>query len=168
MSYPMSSPLSELPIYQKAMEIINLSRSISSYLHQDLSYLRPDGSEDSNIYFSGDIIQNGRIPFLNSANVDTKNWMNAIAKVRELKPEILIQGHGPVSRNAMEALDFTYSYLAFVRSEMKQAVQNWVAFVDAYQQTDWSRYETLPAFEASNKANAYRVYLEMERSALEN
>lgn len=57
MLYPIPSHLSDLPIYKKAMEIIILSRSISTYLHQDLSYLKPDGSEDSNIYFTGDIIQ---------------------------------------------------------------------------------------------------------------
>lgn len=39
------------------MDIIVLSRSISTYLIQDLSYLNPDGSEDNNIYFTGDIIQ---------------------------------------------------------------------------------------------------------------
>ena len=39
------------------MEIIILSRSISTYLNQDLAYLRPDGTEDDNIYFSGDIVQ---------------------------------------------------------------------------------------------------------------
>ncbi len=55
--YHIPSHLSELPIYKKAMEIIILSRSISTYLNQDLCYLRPDGSEDSNIYFSGDIVQ---------------------------------------------------------------------------------------------------------------
>jgi len=57
MLHNIPSHLSELPIYQKAMDIIVLSRSISTYLNQDLSYLRPDGSEDLNIYFSGDIIQ---------------------------------------------------------------------------------------------------------------
>ncbi len=54
---PIPSHLSELPVYQKAMDIIALSRSISTYLNYDLSYLNPDGSEDSNIYFSGDIVQ---------------------------------------------------------------------------------------------------------------
>ncbi|SEQ42116.1 hypothetical protein SAMN05421824_1595 [Hyunsoonleella jejuensis] len=49
--------LSELPIYQKAIEIFALSQSISSYLNQDLSSLNDDGSEDINIYFSGDIVQ---------------------------------------------------------------------------------------------------------------
>lgn len=55
--YTVPSHLSDLPIYKKAMEIIILSRSISTYLHQDLSYLRPDGSEDADIYVSGDIVQ---------------------------------------------------------------------------------------------------------------
>ncbi|WP_194768489.1 hypothetical protein [Tamlana sp. I1] len=49
--------LSELPIYQKALEIFTLSQNISMYLKDDLSILKPDGSEDNDIYFSGDIIQ---------------------------------------------------------------------------------------------------------------
>ncbi|PTM04557.1 MAG: hypothetical protein DA407_12935 [Bacteroidetes bacterium] len=57
MNYNLPSHLSDLPIYQKAMDIIMLSRSISTYLNQDLSYLNADGTEDSNIYFSGDIVQ---------------------------------------------------------------------------------------------------------------
>lgn len=48
---------SELPVYRKALEIFNLSQNISSYLVHDLSDLKSDGSEDDNIYFSGDIIQ---------------------------------------------------------------------------------------------------------------
>lgn len=57
MRYPIPSHLSDLPIYKKALEIIILSRSISTYLNQDLSYLNPDGTEDNDIYFSGDIVQ---------------------------------------------------------------------------------------------------------------
>ena len=34
-----------------------MSRSISTYLSQDLAYLHDDGTEDANIYFSGDIVQ---------------------------------------------------------------------------------------------------------------
>ena len=51
------SNLSDLPIYKKAIEIFTLSQSISMYLKHDLSSLKSDGSEDSNIYFSGDIVQ---------------------------------------------------------------------------------------------------------------
>ena len=51
------SNLFHSPIYQKAMEIIILSRSISTYLNQDLSVLLADGKEDNRIYFTGDIVQ---------------------------------------------------------------------------------------------------------------
>ncbi|MBW4933096.1 MBL fold metallo-hydrolase [Marinobacter sp. F4206] len=130
----------------------------------------PDDSmmmvQPAGVLFSGDIIQSGRVPFLNSDEVDTANWMSAIEEVRKLEPSILIPGHGGASDKAMEALEFTYDYLAFVRDRMEKAVENWVSFEDAYEQTDWSRYEALPAFDASNKANAYRVYLEMEKTVL--
>ena len=56
---PSKTPLnlSELPIYQKALEILTLSQSISMYLNWDLAALNQDGSENNHIYFSGDIIQ---------------------------------------------------------------------------------------------------------------
>ncbi|SNC74613.1 Glyoxylase, beta-lactamase superfamily II [Marinobacter sp. es.048] len=131
----------------------------------------PDDSlmmvEPAGVLFSGDIIQNGRVPFLASSEVDTANWMTAIDEVRALEPEILVPGHGRASGNAMAALDFTYDYLSFVREKMGDAVKQWLQFEEAYEQTDWSRYANLPAFDASNKANAYRVYLEMEKEALE-
>ncbi|NNL16176.1 MAG: hypothetical protein HKO81_06005 [Flavobacteriaceae bacterium] len=69
---PIPSHLSELPVYQKAMDIIALSRSISTYLNYDLSYLNPDGSEDSNIYFTGDIVQQSAsiVPEIENAELE--------------------------------------------------------------------------------------------------
>lgn len=57
MNHNLPSHLSDLPIYEKAMDIIMLSRNISTYLNHDLSYLNADGTEDTNIYFTGDIVQ---------------------------------------------------------------------------------------------------------------
>ncbi|MBO3116256.1 hypothetical protein J4050_05825 [Winogradskyella sp. DF17] len=57
MNYNLPSHMSDLPIYKKAQDIIMLSRSISTYLHYDLSYLNADGTEDGDIYFTGDIVQ---------------------------------------------------------------------------------------------------------------
>lgn len=57
MQYKIPSHLSEMPLYKKAMDIIILSRSISTYLNQDLCGLNPEGLEDNSIYFSGDIVQ---------------------------------------------------------------------------------------------------------------
>lgn len=57
MYYGIPSHFSKMPLYQKAMDIIMLSRSISTYLNDDLNHLNPDGTEDANIYFTGDIVQ---------------------------------------------------------------------------------------------------------------
>ena len=57
MTYSIPSYLSDLPIYRKAIDIIILSRSISTYISHDLCYLDAEGKEDADIYFTGDIVQ---------------------------------------------------------------------------------------------------------------
>lgn len=57
MLYTTPSHLPESPLYKKAIEILWLSQKISRYLSHDLTPLHRDGSEDKNIYFSGDIVQ---------------------------------------------------------------------------------------------------------------
>jgi len=54
------SHLPNLPVYQKALEILFLSRRISLYFIPDLNYLKQDGKEDNSIYFTGDIIQQSK------------------------------------------------------------------------------------------------------------
>ncbi|MEH6407011.1 MAG: hypothetical protein V7767_07010 [Leeuwenhoekiella sp.] len=44
-------------LYNKAIEIINLSRSISHYMGYDFSALQDDGNEHPSIYFTGDMIR---------------------------------------------------------------------------------------------------------------
>ena len=61
MLYNTPSHLPDLPIYKKALEIFSLSQKISSYLSYDLTPLRQDGTEDQDIYFSGDIVQQSEL-----------------------------------------------------------------------------------------------------------
>jgi hypothetical protein len=48
---------SQSAIYNKALDIFSLARNISAYLVHDLSHLQKNGTEDPNIYFTGDIVQ---------------------------------------------------------------------------------------------------------------
>lgn len=57
MSYTSFGKNSHSAIYKKALEILSLTRKISSYLIYDLSQLRKNGEEDTHVYFSGDIVQ---------------------------------------------------------------------------------------------------------------
>jgi hypothetical protein len=106
----------------------------------------------------------GRIPFVGEA--DSKAWLLAIDKLESYRPTVLVGGHGTASFNAAEDLKLTRAYLIYLRERMGAAVQDFVAFEEAYAATDWSAFSHLPAFEAANRRNAYNTYLLMERESL--
>jgi glyoxylase-like metal-dependent hydrolase (beta-lactamase superfamily II) len=120
--------------------------------------VEPDG-----VLFAGDIVQNGRVPFMNSDDVDTKTWLRALEEVEQVDPKFIIPGHGQASTAAKEAIAFTRGYINYVRAVMGSAVENWTDFDTAYAQADWSRYVTMPAFSNNNLGNAYRIFLELEQ-----
>jgi glyoxylase-like metal-dependent hydrolase (beta-lactamase superfamily II) len=121
--------------------------------------VEPDG-----VLFAGDIVQNSRIPHMNSDDVSTTQWLAALGEVEKLDPKFIIPGHGKASTQAKEAIAFTRDYIQTVRSAMTTAVQEWTDFDAAYEKTDWSKYRDMPAFAANNRGNAYRIYLELEQS----
>jgi glyoxylase-like metal-dependent hydrolase (beta-lactamase superfamily II) len=124
-----------------------------------MMFVEPDG-----VLFAGDVVQNSRIPFMNADDVDTANWLKSLAEVEKLAPKFIIPGHGQPSTDAASAIAFTRDYITYVRDAMSKAAEDWADFDVAYDRTDWSKYKDLPAFDANNRGNAYRIYLEMEQS----
>lgn len=118
------------------------------------------------VLFAGDIVQNGRIPFMASAAVNTTNWLAGLQEVSSLEPRFIVPGHGRPATGAAEAISFTDTYIRFVRQKMGDAVAQWTEFDAAYKATDWGPYKAIPAFGASNRGNAYRVFLEIEAESL--
>jgi glyoxylase-like metal-dependent hydrolase (beta-lactamase superfamily II) len=118
------------------------------------------------VLFAGDIVQNGRIPFMASAAANTRNWLAGLREVATFAPRFILPGHGTPATDAAQAIAFTDGYIRFVRKAMGDAVGEWIEFDAAYQATDWSAYAALPAFGASNRGNAYRVFLEIEAETL--
>ena len=118
------------------------------------------------VLFAGDIVQNGRVPFMASAAVNTRNWLAGLQQVAAIDPQFILPGHGQPHRSAAEAIGFTDGYIRFVRQTMAQAVADWTDFDAAYNAADWGPYKGLPAFAASNRGNAYRVFLDLEAEAL--
>jgi len=124
---------------------------------------------DHGVVFSGDVIYGGRIPFLDSPETDIDNWLDGLDYIAGLKGKItsIIPGHGAMSDDPQQAVDATRDYITDVRTAMAQAVADFIPFDQAYEETDWSKYEDLPAFDASNRGNAYRIYLEEEARSLQ-
>ena len=120
--------------------------------------------EPEGVLFAGDIVQNSRVPFMNSDDVDTTQWLRGLKEVEDLSPTFIIGGHGKPSTAAKEAIAFTRDYIEYVRAAMAKSVDDWIDFDAAYAKTDWSKYRNMPAFDANNRGNAYRIFLDMERS----
>ncbi len=120
--------------------------------------------EEDGVLFAGDLVFKGRVPFVGDA--DSKRWLNALDKLIALNPKILVPGHGGASHTPMQDLTLTRDYLRFLRSEMGRAVSEMTPFEEAYAKTDWSRYETMPAFAEANRRNAYNTYILMEKESV--
>lgn len=118
----------------------------------------------SGVIFTGDILFTGRIPFVGEA--DSKRWLETFSRLLDKKPRIMVTGHGAPSREPAKDLTLTRDYLMYLRKTMGKAVEDFVAFDEAYARTDWSRFADMPAFEAANRTNAYGTYLLMEKESL--
>lgn len=121
------------------------------------------------VLFGGDVIYKGRVPFLDSPQTDITRWLLGLEYMTKLEPapRYVIPGHGDLSDNVQQAVAATRDYIEYVREIMREAVADFISFDEVYDKADWSAYKDLPAFDGSNRGNAYRIYLEMETELLE-
>lgn len=118
----------------------------------------------SGVLFAGDLVFRGRIPFVGEA--DSGRWIESLKTLIDLKPSIMIPGHGPMSKDPLADLEMTRDYLQYLRKAMGEAADNLEPFDQAYKKTDWSRFEHMPLFRAANRMNAYNTYLLLEQKGL--
>lgn len=120
--------------------------------------------EEDRVLYAGDLVFKGRVPFVGDA--DSKLWLEAMDRLIRMQPQVLVPGHGGASDTPIQDLTLTRDYLRYVRQEMGKAVADLVPFDEAYDNTDWSRYEHMPAFLEANRRNAYNTYILMEKESL--
>jgi glyoxylase-like metal-dependent hydrolase (beta-lactamase superfamily II) len=118
-------------------------------------------AEHAGVMFAGDLVFRGRIPFVGQA--DSRQWIASLGRLIELRPRIVVPGHGPVSSEPLADLQLTRDYLVHLRKTMAEAAANLEPFEEAYAKADWSRFEHLPLFRVANRMNAYNTYLLLEQ-----
>ena len=116
----------------------------------------------SKVLLAGDLVFRGRLPFVGQA--DSGGWVRSLDRLLTFDAEVIVPGHGPISRSPREDLQLTRDYLVYLRQSMGDAARNLDPFEEAYAKADWSRFEHLPLFRAANRINAYNTYLLMEQS----
>lgn len=121
--------------------------------------------EEDRMLFAGDLFFTGRIPFV--GNADSKVWLEALDRMLEVKPAVVVPGHGEASTRTLQDMQLTREYLMFLRQKMGEAVADLVPFEEAYEKTDWSAFDRVPAFQQANRLNAYGTYILMEKESLQ-
>jgi hypothetical protein len=67
--------------------------------------------------------------------------------------------------NSRTSHEKTSQLLAGLVLVMGGAAESMEPFDEAYDKTDWSRFEHLPLFRSANRMNAYNTYLQLEHEA---
>ncbi len=120
--------------------------------------------EEDAVLISGDIIFEGRVPFVGDAN--TKQWLDVLTAMEQRKMKALIPGHGEQAGNPDEVVNLMRRYLQTLRQQMAGSVEEMMTFDEAYAGSDWTEFAHLPAFEEANRINAYQVFLSLEAELL--
>lgn len=113
------------------------------------------------VLFAGDLVFRSRIPYVGQA--DSQHWIAALKTLLTFDADVIVPGHGPLSREARQDMQLTHDYLVYLRASMGKAAANLEPFDDAYRNTDWSQFEHLPLFRVANRMNAYNTYLLLEQ-----
>ncbi len=131
-------------------------------------------TEDKKILFSGDLVFDGRIPFLGSGN--SRSWLRCLEKIQELDPDILLPGHGDpmlTKEKIRDRVKWTKKYIEDLRNTIRKMIEEGrdIDYVreninEALIEIDPS-YAQVPVFFDVNPVNAYYVYFEIENELLE-
>ncbi len=120
--------------------------------------------KNDRVLISGDLIFEGRIPYVGNDN--TSHWLKTLKNMKTDGLVALIPGHGKALLKPAVAIQLNYDYLLLLRTKMKVAVDDFTSFGEAYKGVDWSKFKNLPAFKQANRGNAYRVYHSLEVESL--
>jgi glyoxylase-like metal-dependent hydrolase (beta-lactamase superfamily II) len=113
------------------------------------------------VLFSGDVVYVDRILGLHPVS-RTKTWLQSFAVIEELKPAVIVPGHGRVTDLATAQKD-TRDLLLALRAHMKKAVDEGVDISAAVKSFDGKPFLYLKHAEVWLPQLANQTYLEMER-----
>ena len=122
--------------------------------------------EEDRVLFAGDLFFTGRIPFV--GNADSRAWLAALDKMAPLAAKVVLPGHGDFSTDPAKDVALTRDYLTYLREKMGAAARDLVDFDEAYRNTDWSSFASVPLFEQANRLNAYGTFLLIQNESLQS
>lgn len=114
-----------------------------------------------NVLFSGDVVYVDRVLGLHPVS-NTKAWLDSFAMIDEIKPSIIVPGHGQVTQ-LKTAQAQTRDLLIALRTHMKKAVDDGVDMSTAIKSFDAKPFAGLKHADVWIPQLANQTYLELER-----
>ncbi len=111
------------------------------------------------IAFAGDIVYTERLLGVGSMS-NSRSWVKVFEFLRELKPKIVVPGHGHAGPPERAAAD-TYDYLVFLRSAVADHIKK-ERGIETIGEIDQSRFSRLKVYAENKGRNAQQVFQEME------
>lgn len=136
-------------------EIIELLHLGPAHSPGDIMLWMPE----KKLVISGDMAFNQRLLPITD-HTDTAAWIKTWDKFEELKPKIIIPGHGDPTTMAV-VKKTTKDYLVYMRAKIREILDNDGSEQDAYK-IDQSAYSHLDTFKLLALQNAGRIYRMME------
>jgi glyoxylase-like metal-dependent hydrolase (beta-lactamase superfamily II) len=127
---------------------------------EDMAVFLPE----KGVLYAGDLVFRSRIPFVGQA--DSRQWIASLETLLGLNAGVMVPGHGGLSTDARRDMTMTHDYLVYLRQSMARAVKDLEPFDEAYQNTDWTAWQSFPLFRVANRMNAYNTYLQLEKEGL--
>ena len=113
------------------------------------------------VLFTGDVVYVDRMLGVLPVS-STRHWLDTFAVVEQLRPQVLVPGHGSVTNVATAQAD-TQALLLALRAHMKKAVDDGVDISAAVKSFDATPFVRLLNAAELLPGNASRTYLELER-----
>ena len=113
------------------------------------------------VLFTGDVVYTQRMLGVLPVS-NTKRWLETFAVIEQLKPRVLVPGHGEPTDVATAQAD-TQAYLLALRAHMKKAVDEGQDVSPAVRSFDARPFMRLLNAAELMPGNASRTYLELER-----
>lgn len=100
------------------------------------------------ILFAGDVALNGRLPFMQSPDVDPVGWERALATIAKVAPEKMVPGHGAIG--PVSGIPDSLAYVRRVAEITKKIVNNGIRdeMVDAEIRAPENQIKNVPMSEA--------------------
>jgi glyoxylase-like metal-dependent hydrolase (beta-lactamase superfamily II) len=118
--------------------------------------------ERTGTLFAGGLVDQGRIPDVQDS--DLQGWRAALAALRELRPQRIVPGHGPLTTQA--AIGSTERYLAQLQSRLLELLDAGAALSEVADKTVLAEFSRWDQYDTIHRRNASVLFVRFERELL--